>query len=117
MKFKVDENLPLEVVNLFEEAGFDASSVLQQKMGGQPDNRIILICREEARTLITLDTDFADISTYPPADYPGILVLRLKQYHKHHVLDIIRRVVPLLRTEPVEGRLWIIGEEKIRMRG
>jgi len=34
MKFKVDENLPVEVVNLLEENGHNAVTVLGQDLGG-----------------------------------------------------------------------------------
>jgi predicted nuclease of predicted toxin-antitoxin system len=77
MRFKTDENVPLEAVDLLRAAGHDAFSVFDQSLAGQPDDRIASVCQQEDRVLITLDTDFADIRTYPPAHYPGIIVLRL----------------------------------------
>lgn len=77
MRFKIDENMPLEAADLLRTAGHDASSVHEQALGGRPDGAIASTCRLEARVLITLDADFSDIRTYPPADYPGLIVLRL----------------------------------------
>jgi len=74
MKFKLDENLPVEASTLLREAGHDALTVLDQNMGGEPDEHIIQICSQEKRALITLDLDFADINTYPPSNYHGITV-------------------------------------------
>ena len=34
MRFKVDENLPVEVAQLFQEAGYEATTVLDQQLGG-----------------------------------------------------------------------------------
>ncbi|MGH8523339.1 MAG: DUF5615 family PIN-like protein [Gammaproteobacteria bacterium] len=51
-------------------------TVLDQKLGGHADPHIASICRTEDRALITLDMDFADIRTYPPNQYPGVVVLR-----------------------------------------
>ncbi len=67
MRFKTDENIPLEAVDLLRAAGHDARSVFDESLAGRPDGKIASICREERRTLITLDTDFSDIRTYPPA--------------------------------------------------
>jgi predicted nuclease of predicted toxin-antitoxin system len=68
MKFKLDENLPIEASIMLREAGHDSLTVLDQKMGGKTDNEIIQICSQEHRALITLDLDFADIKTYPPSN-------------------------------------------------
>lgn len=40
MKFKLDENLPLEATALLRAAGFDAKSVLDQNLGGEADERL-----------------------------------------------------------------------------
>ncbi|MGQ0594828.1 MAG: DUF5615 family PIN-like protein [Gammaproteobacteria bacterium] len=71
MKFKIDENLPVEIAALLEEAGYDATTVLDQELEGSADPHIASVCRKEDRALVTLDIDFADIRTYPPNQYPG----------------------------------------------
>jgi predicted nuclease of predicted toxin-antitoxin system len=115
LKFKVDENLPVEVAALLLEAGYDALTVPQQRLGGQPDPNIAAVCRQERRSLVTLDLDFSDIRTYPPADYAGIVVLRLGRLDKNRILESVRRCLPLLSQEPLEGKLWIADEMSIRM--
>ena len=45
MKFKIDENLPIEIANLFKEDGHDALTVLGQHLGGQKDSKIIEVCQ------------------------------------------------------------------------
>jgi predicted nuclease of predicted toxin-antitoxin system len=67
VKFKIDENLSPSLATMFEAAGHDALSVVQQALGGQPDERIIDVCGREQRALITSDLDFSNILTYPPA--------------------------------------------------
>ena len=66
MRFKLDENLPAELANLFGEVGHDASTVLDQRLGGATDPSVASACVREQRAIVTLDTDFADIRTYPP---------------------------------------------------
>lgn len=63
MKFKLDENLPVEAAALLREAGHDALTILDQQMGGQTDDEIIQVCTQEKRALITLDLDFSDIKS------------------------------------------------------
>jgi len=41
MKFKIDQNLPIESADLLIAAGHDAITVYQQSLGGAPDERIV----------------------------------------------------------------------------
>src|SRR5438067_1532057 len=108
MRFKVDENLPLEVAELLRAAGHDALTVFDQALGGSPDRSIADAVRDEKRAMITLDLDFADIRAFPPNDYSGLIVLRLAMQDKPSVLAVIARVIPLLKTEPLIGMLWVV---------
>jgi len=116
MRFKVDENLPLSVVEFLKGAGHDARSVYDQSLGGAADHALARVCRREQRALITLDLGFADIRTYAPQDYSGIIVFRLSRQDKIIVQETIGRLLPLLQTEILEGRLWIVDDERIRVR-
>ena len=40
MKFKVDENLPVEVASMLRHAGHDAVTVLEQHLGGNDDAQL-----------------------------------------------------------------------------
>jgi len=116
MLFKTDENIPLEAVHLLRAAGHDALTVFDQTLGGRPDSRIASVCRQEARALLTLDTDFGDIRTYRPADYPGLLVLRLAKQSAPEVVRVIRRLLEVLETADCHGQLWIVEHNRIRVR-
>jgi predicted nuclease of predicted toxin-antitoxin system len=116
LKFKTDENVPAEAAELLRSAGFDALTVLEQVLGGANDSAVSGICREEDRILVTLDTDFADVRAYPPRDHPGIIVLRLKRQDKSSVLRALSRAMRAFPFESVEGKLWIVEEERVRIR-
>ncbi|MBU0700901.1 DUF5615 family PIN-like protein [bacterium] len=117
MKFKVDENLPVEVADLLRQTGYDAVTVMDQHLGGSNDPKIASICQQENRVLVTMDTDFADIRAYPPSDFSGLIVLRLRQQDKNHVLDVIARLTKMLSDEQIDKYLWIVEEERVRIRG
>ena len=116
LRFKVDDNLPREIVDVLRQAGQDAVHVLDQELGGQPDPRIASVCTTEARALVTFDLDFADVRAYPPDRFPGIVVLRLVRQDTDHVIAVFHRVVALLDREPLAGHLWIVEEAGIRTR-
>lgn len=78
MKFKLHENLPVAAASLLNECGHDAMSVYDEHLVGQSDEVISDVARAEGRVLVTLDLDFADERTYPPASHAGIVVLRLR---------------------------------------
>lgn len=116
MKFKIDENLPIEVAVVLQQAGYDAATVYSQEMAGEVDQNIAAVCQAEHRAIVTLDTDFADIRAYPPAEYFGIIVMRVKRQDKPYVLEIVRRWMKTLSDEVLIGQLWIVDERRIRIR-
>lgn len=117
MRFKIDENLPVEMADLLRSAQLDATTVVDQELRGEDDLCIIGACLREGRALVTLDLDFADVRTYPPQRFPGLLVLRVRRQDKRHLLAVFRRVIPLIEREPVRHHLWIIEETRVRIRG
>ena len=117
MEFKLDENLPSEACRILRDAGHDAVSVLDQRLGGKPDADIAAACTAEARILITLDTDFANILAYPPSESPGIVVIRTDDQAKPTVLGFVRRVVAALASDSPRRHLWIVESSRIRVRG
>lgn len=108
MKFKIDENMPLEVAELLRNAGHDSTTVTEQNLTGTSDTSLADMCRKEKRVLVTLDNDFSDIRTYPPDELPGIMVMRLNRQDKFHVLEIFGQAIHLFTKEPIERHLWII---------
>lgn len=116
MKIKIDENLPVEVAYLLKQAGHEADTVHDEGITGADDITISKICKKEKRIIITLDLGFADIRTYPPAEFEGIIVLRLTKQDRKHVLGIIERLITTLESEEITGKLWIVDEKRIRVR-
>jgi predicted nuclease of predicted toxin-antitoxin system len=117
LRFKIDENLPEEVARMLRAAGYDAIATGAEGLSGAPDARLAAVVIEERRALVTLDLDFADIRAYPPERYPGMIVLRVRRQDIAHICSVTERLIPLLRAEPLEGRLWVVDETTVRIRG
>lgn len=115
MRFKLDENLGRHALQLFRDAGYDAATVHEQRLGSTPDPELIEICRAEARCLVTLDIDFANPFVYDPGEYSGIAVLRLPGNPAMPVLnEVVRTLLLHLSANDVNRKLWIIEPGRIR---
>ena len=117
LKFKVDENLPKEAAELFASAGHDAVTVGEQRMAGQSDVNVATACQHEGRAVVTLDLDFADIRRLSA----GRLCRRHRaaacRLEKPRVLSVLHRLLSVLEHEPLAGKLWIVEEASVRVRG
>lgn len=117
MRAKLDENMPVEAAELLLAAGWACDTVHDEGLGGAADVQIGEACRVEARVLFTLDLDFADIRTYPPDNYIGIVVLRPPAPGRRVVLELLTRVIPVLAEQWIEHQLWIVESDRVRVRG
>lgn len=116
MRVKLDENLPIQLKALFERSGHDSATVLDEGMGGASDPDVAAACLAEERVLITQDLDFSDIRTYPPAEYFGIVVLRLSTSARDAVLEVGGTLIEHLEEAAPSGQLWIVERSRIRIR-
>ena len=111
--FKLDENLPGALAELFTEAGHDAVTVNEQVMTGASDPHIASVCLSEGRAFVTLDMDFADIRNYPPQDYPGLVDFRLSRYGPGRILEVAARLLQVMPETSLQGQLWIVEDSRI----
>lgn len=115
MRFKLYENLGRQAIDLFLEAGHDIATVAEQELQGAADNRLINICRDEGRVLVTLDLDFSNVLRFPPEMYMVIAVLRVPNpVDLSSIHERIRVLLKGAKGEELAGRLWIIEADRIR---
>lgn len=117
MRFKIDENPPVECVELLRQVHHDATTAVAEGLRGAVDPDLIAVCHREERILITLDQGFGDIRAYPPHRFPGIIVLRPQRQDKRRILELLSKLITRLTEEPLANRLWIVEETRIRIRG
>jgi predicted nuclease of predicted toxin-antitoxin system len=116
VKFKVDENLPEELSQLFRQAGWDSFTVAEQQLGGAEDSEVARVSNSEHRVLVTFDRGFSNIKAYPPATHPGMIVFRLKSQDKPHVLAVATRLIAALAAREIRNELWVVQKDRIRIR-
>jgi predicted nuclease of predicted toxin-antitoxin system len=116
MRFKVDENLPAELVADLRAAGHDADTVSDQGLTGASDMMIMARVGVEARAMLTMDKGIADVRRYPPDQNAGIVLFRPKTTGRHSTLAFVRQHLPALLQSNLTGRLFVVSETGIRIR-
>jgi hypothetical protein len=84
-----------------------------------PDAMVIAKAQEIDAILLSMNGDFADIVTYPPKNYKGIVALQLR--NRAEVLNhLMERLTGYLRGQPerkhYRGRLLAVEVNRIRIR-
>jgi predicted nuclease of predicted toxin-antitoxin system len=116
MKFKIDENLPGELVADLRASGHDADTVSDQGLAGAAGAVILSRVQADARTLLTLDKGMADVRAYPPDQYAGIILFRPGTTGRSATLAFVRQHLPSLLQADLNGRLVVVSETGIRIR-
>jgi hypothetical protein len=115
MKFKLDENVDLRILSRFRSAGYDVATVPEQNLISAPDTKVIEVCRQEERCLVTADRDFTNRLRYNPANYSGIAVIRLPAQMKLiNWFDAIETLLEGLESASITGKLWVIRNNSIQ---
>ena len=97
--------------------GHDAISVVELGLSGADDVVVRPVAIEQDRILVTLDADFANVVRFPPAHTPGVVRLRIHPAVEAAVDEALRFGIPRLAGINLAGKLVVIDERKIRVRG
>jgi predicted nuclease of predicted toxin-antitoxin system len=116
VKLKLDQNLGVRGRELFEAAGHEICTAREQHLDVASDEEIWRRTTAEGWVLVTLDLDFADTLRFPPAQHPGVAVLRVPEHRGASVLPIVMQtLVQALNRERIEGKLWVVEPGRIRI--
>jgi predicted nuclease of predicted toxin-antitoxin system len=119
LRFLSDQCVPAEVARVLRQRGHEVIELRQTLPPRSPDELVIAKAQELDCILLSLNGDFADIVTYRPGKYRGIIAIQL---HNHpEVLDrLMERLTAYLDAHPdpqdYKGRLLIVEVHRIRIR-
>jgi predicted nuclease of predicted toxin-antitoxin system len=116
MKFKLDENFGKRTLHLFQAAGHDVQTTIEERMQGCSDRHLYDVCCTEQRCLVTLDMDFSDVTRFPPEQSNGIAVIRVPHNPSLAILEqLVQLLLKMLAQMPLEKNLWIVETTRIRV--
>jgi len=115
MKLKLDENLDARLLSVLRRAGHEAATVRDQGLAGIDDQALYVCCRSEARILVTLDLDFANVLRYPPEASGGIVVFRGPDDLLPTLRILTETLIGALAKAGPGGQLWIVEPGRVRI--
>jgi hypothetical protein len=116
VRFKLDENLPIELLDDLRTAGHKADGLRDEGLLGAPDDAVLDLARRENRILLTLDKGIADIRAYPAEGPRGHCPVPSSGADRGVTLLFIRRHLAYLFQHELSGRLLVITDRGIRLR-
>ncbi len=119
LTFFSDQCVPNTVIKALEKEGHDVFILKEHIPRDSVDAVVIKKAHEMGAILISLNGDFADIATYPPSHYNGIIALQIRN-HPEAINTIVQRLIQYLSTHPemnsYKGRLLLVEAHRIRIR-
>jgi predicted nuclease of predicted toxin-antitoxin system len=78
LRFFADHCISNSIIQTLRAAGHEVLRLRDYIPVDSPDQAVISKAQELDSILVSLNGDFADIVTYPPSDYKGIIALQSK---------------------------------------
>jgi predicted nuclease of predicted toxin-antitoxin system len=119
LRLLADHCISREIIDAIREMGHDVVRLKEVLAPDSPDAAVIAKAKEIDSVLISLNGDFADIITYPPEAYEGIITLQVRN-HPEIIPQLIGRLRLYLTSNPdrtfYRGKLLIVEPHRIRVR-
>jgi predicted nuclease of predicted toxin-antitoxin system len=119
LKFFADHCVPNSVIQALRGAGHKVF-ILKEHIPRDSDDAVVITKAQELDSiLVSLNGDFADIATYPPSQYKGIIALQVRN-HPEVIPALMRRLMNYLTAHSemlsYKGQLFLIEAHRIRIR-
>jgi predicted nuclease of predicted toxin-antitoxin system len=116
MKFKLDENLPVDLVDDLTRLGHDTDTVEGEDLKGANDATVLLSARKSNRILMTLDKGAASILEHPASEHGAVVLFRPAERGRGAVLEFVRTRLQNLLKLDLENRLVVVTTSRIPIR-
>ena len=118
MRFLVDEDLPLSTGDLLQRYGHEAYDVRRIGLRGAKDPQIAAYAKDQGLCIVTGDFGFSDIRNYPPAEYSGLVVLKVpRTATASFILGLLETLLQQQTIlEGLPGNLAIVESGRVRVR-
>lgn len=108
-KLLLDENVPAKVKESLSMEGFSVKMPVPRSL----DEDVAKLAKSEGRVLVTFDRHFANTLLFPPAEYVGIVFIRIRPPLITAVLDALLSMFDSVKE--FEGKLFVLSETGFRL--
>src|ERR1035437_2729892 len=119
LRFFSDQCVPSGITESLKRGGHEVTLLREVLPINAPDPVVIAKAQELGAILLSLNGDFADISTYPPLQYVGIVSIQLNN-HPETIPYLMAGLISFLSDHPNQmfyrGKLLIVEPHRIRIR-
>lgn len=114
LRFLVDENLPIDVMQVLEAAGHDVVFVGHSHLASEVDSVLNEFAIRSNRVIVTRDLDFPLRKAPEP---PGLVILRVpKRFGRPEIRQLMTAFAASDEFNEVEGRVTVVAPGRIRNR-
>jgi predicted nuclease of predicted toxin-antitoxin system len=119
LQFLADHCVANSVIQTLRDSNHDVLRLRDILPVESPDAVVIAKALDLGKILLTLNGDFADIVTYPPSKYKGIVALQVHN-HPEIIPRLMARLDAYLSAQPsmedYRGKLFVVEVNRIRIR-
>jgi predicted nuclease of predicted toxin-antitoxin system len=116
MRFLVDECVWQITLDYVKQLGHDLVSVEERNLSGAEDEIVLMQAVSENRAFLTRDKHFANSLLYPPANYLGIIVLKIEPSTTDQVHRTLTAALSHFNQDTIQKALVIVDQDKFRER-
>ncbi|MEG3905679.1 DUF5615 family PIN-like protein [Microcoleus sp. B4-C5] len=115
----IDQCVPKSIIQILRDTEHEVFVLGDYIPIESPDTTVIAKAQELKAILVSLNGDFADIVTYPPSSYQGIISLQLRN-HPEIIPQLMARLTEYFSLHDSEehyrGKLLLVEVYRIRIR-
>jgi predicted nuclease of predicted toxin-antitoxin system len=112
----LDENIPKSVKEWLKRKGFTTTSVSETNLKGARDVDIARYAQKNKLTILTMDTDFAQIYYHTlPKDTFTVIVIKAKPATPVNIIETLRAAQKRINLNEIQDKLVIITQKRIRI--
>ncbi|RLI08496.1 hypothetical protein DRO24_01165 [Candidatus Bathyarchaeota archaeon] len=115
LRFLVDENLPLSLVEFLRSRGFKAVRVSEVGLKGAEDSTIAEYALNNDYIIVTLDKDFGYIYHSIYRNRLTIILIRTDNPLPNNVISILNNALNQIDVNKHMGRLIILTRNRVRI--
>jgi predicted nuclease of predicted toxin-antitoxin system len=116
MSILIDHCVPRRYLRLLRSWGYSANLTTEYIAADAVDSAVLALAQSLDAALLTVDLDFANVVSYPPYQYAGLIVMRLRTSSEAQIDTTLRQMLIDLYRDSLRGKLIVIDADRYRVR-